>query len=1118
VSASEDRTLRVWDVNTGRLLNKLEGHTDGVSTVAVASKMGAIASGSRDKTIKIWSLDEGKPLQTLRGHSGVVTCIAVDAREHTLASASEDREVNLWDFRSWDLRVTLKGHTDAVYSIAFDPKGKTIATAGWDKTVRIWDCGDGKLLRILEGHVSGVSCVCFSSDGKLIATRGSLPDDAVRLWSTKKGSCLAVLSDFTSGLWPPGMAFHPSKPHLAAVASDIDLPNSQRDHLIVIHAVDPHFLLTRTQRKTVVYTSAKVVLVGESNVGKSYLAHRIVTGRPPAEGVIKSTHGMKFWPIDLGAFSPRAKLPPGQRRDVVLWDLGGQEEYRLIHQLFLHDTTVALILIDPTRGATAFKEVETWSKYLEKQLQGQAPAKLLIGAKLDSPSDMIDVPGLNRLRDSCKFTGYYETSARTGRGVADLCAAVAIAIDWDALGKTSRPELFQRIRDHISLRRKRGDVILHVTELYRALAIDTLTSDGSAVTAVVSQLAAQGTVAISQVSTGEAVLVLQIEQIERYAGSLILAARNNPRGVPALELTSLGQPEITFPGIQDRLPRVQERPVVEATVQLLLKHGICFEHQGLLIFPSCFTSGSASVEIRRPHTVLLYYDFSGAIDNIYASLVALLVLARDFGNVRLTADGAEYEVRDMGLCGIRKVLRTGGFAHLDVYFEEATPKAARDLFVSCIEDHLKRFGVDIHEHLAITCSCGISLDEDTVRRRIARGDRDVLCPVCEVRHSISEGARATRERDEKLERRMWALKTRVEERRETTARAATAALERAPQERQTEIPIRLLHLSDLHFDRDTSVKARLQWLVSDLRANGNFHSDGISVLDYLVISGDFTNKGSIEGFERAYEFVAGLTSTFDISAERCVFVPGNHDLKDIEDAFETRESASGDRVIVQTDKYHHRIQPFSDNFYHKFLQRPYPLDYVAQGIVIPFLESKIQFLTFNSCWQIDRFNRKRSGMHPDAVAFALNEADKQLANARASMGLEEQPLRIAVWHHAVAGPDQMRDTEFLGHLQKCGVRIVLHGDVHEVHRGLIRHWIPSPLRIVGCGTFSAPASERPESIPRLYNLLEIKRNLTSVRVHTRCQLKPDGPWMPWNEWPRPDRGPGAVPYFDIDLE
>ncbi|HYI92897.1 MAG TPA: hypothetical protein VEX68_05095, partial [Bryobacteraceae bacterium] len=292
------------------------------------------------------------------------------------------------------------------------------------------------------------------------------------------------------------------------------------------------------------------------------------------------------------------------------------------------------------------------------------------------------------------------------------CEAIAEAIDWKQLAKTSRPELFQRIRDEIEDRRKRGQVVLHLSDLRRAIGKEEAEQ---AIDAVTEQLATQGVIARSHVSTGEAVLVLQVQEIERYAGSLILAARNNARGVPALELLALAQPNFQLPGItaEERLPRDQERTVMECTVQLLLEHGM-FSAGRLTRVPILVRLGDYHDGYEISQAVSLYYDFAGAIDNIYASLVAWLVLARNFGRVRLWPDRAEFELADGGLCGLRKVGRSGGFAHVDVYFETETPKNKQDLFISFVEEHLRQHDVDIREHVVVTCSCGHQFDEETL--------------------------------------------------------------------------------------------------------------------------------------------------------------------------------------------------------------------------------------------------------------------------------------------------------------------------------------------------------------------------------------------------------------------
>jgi len=85
-------------------------------------------------------------------------------------------------------------------------------------------------------------------------------------------------------------------------------------------------------------------------------------------------------------------------------------------------------------------------------------------------------------------------------------------------------------------------------------------------------------------------------------------------------------------------------------------------------------------------------------------------------------------VKDGGLCGLLKKGRPGGFAHVDIYFEVDTPESRRKEFISFVEDHLARNGVEIREHVAIKCACGHEFAEETLRQRIARGDKDVVCP------------------------------------------------------------------------------------------------------------------------------------------------------------------------------------------------------------------------------------------------------------------------------------------------------------------------------------------------------------------------------------------------------
>jgi hypothetical protein len=392
---------------------------------------------------------------------------------------------------------------------------------------------------------------------------------------------------------------------------------------------------------------------------------------------------------------------------------------------------------------------------------------------------------------------------------------------------------------------------------------------------------------------------------------------------------------------------------------------------------------------------------------------------------------------------------------------------------------------------------------------------------------LTEGAMQARKRDPELLRNTWALKTEVEQRSESATRHAVQILKTAAH-RQPSRAIRLLHLSDLHFDAKTPVPARLQWLLDDLRQEQGL---GFKELDYLVVSGDFTDKGCPEGFKKAHAFLSGLTQAFALSAERCILVPGNHDVADLREAYDWRENERGleagswvqqGAIILARNaaKYAERFKAFSDSLYHKFLQRPYPAVYAEQGLSIPFWETGIQFLTLNSCWEIDQFHRTRASIHPEAVAHVLGQAQKQVTEAREAGRLAPGAplLRIAVWHHAVTAPDyKLKDREFLSNLQKNSVKLGLHGDVHEMRRECIGYEQPRQLHIVASGSFGARSLDLPEAVPRLYNVLEIARDLKTTRVHTRRQPKPDGAWDGWHEWPAAKKSDGRLPYYDIEL-
>jgi hypothetical protein len=111
----------------------------------------------------------------------------------------------------------------------------------------------------------------------------------------------------------------------------------------------------------------------------------------------------------------------------------------------------------------------------------------------------------------------------------------------------------------------------------------------------------------------------------------------------------------------------------------------------------------------------------------------------------------------------------------------------------------------------------------------------------------------------------------------------------------------------------------------------------------------------------------------------------------------------------------------------------------------------------------------------------------------------------------------MEDDAFLGRLQKAGVRLCLHGHVHEDRADLVGYLHPTrSMHVMGAGSFGAPGNDRPESVPRLYNVLEVSRDLSRVRVHTRCLKRQTGAWEGWAVWPGPSAGERRT-YYEVVL-
>ncbi|MFN6490524.1 AAA-like domain-containing protein [Nostoc sp. DedQUE03] len=119
--------------------NRLEGHSDLVRSVVFSPDGKTLASASDDKTIKLWNRDTGKEITTLSGYNDLVMSVVFSPDGKTLASASWDKTIKLWNRDTGKEITTLRGHSDSVISVVFSPDGKTLASASLGETIKLWN-------------------------------------------------------------------------------------------------------------------------------------------------------------------------------------------------------------------------------------------------------------------------------------------------------------------------------------------------------------------------------------------------------------------------------------------------------------------------------------------------------------------------------------------------------------------------------------------------------------------------------------------------------------------------------------------------------------------------------------------------------------------------------------------------------------------------------------------------------------------------------------------------------------------------------------------------------------------------------------------------------------------
>lgn len=721
VSASSDGVVRLWDITNGKLLRDLRGHNDLVHSVAWSPNSQRIASSADDARIHLWNANNGELLQTFIGHTGSVYNVIWSPNGQHLASSSEDKTIRIWNVITGKQTQIMEGHIKAIYSIAWSPDGQRIVSGSNDKTIGVWNVWSGTRKQVLEAHTSDVRGVAFSSNGSLLAATGwgNLTliircNDWNILYRIQQGSN----SPHRSAI------FHPHLPKLVTLGEE--------DKVIFLWDLDLEAPLTQAPvTKSVNYTTAKLVLVGDSGVGKTGLGWRIAHGEFREHA---STHGQQFWSVpQLGR-----NRKDGTECEAVLWDLAGQHVYRHIHSIFLDNVSLALVLFDPSNRQDPLKGAQYWLEQLKGK--GQLPPTILVGARIDRGAPSLSQQELAQFCQKYRINGgYIGTSAKDGNGLNELLEKLNSQIPWDEMTATVTTATFKRIKDYVlSLKEKpdRSSVLVMPNELRRQLESFSSSeawdfTDAEMMTAV-GHLETHGYVSILRSSAGEQCILLTPDLLVSLAASIFLLADKSATELGAVNENELLQNQLSFEELRNLDP-FEQQILIDAAVLRFLEHNVCFREtvndETLLIFPSLIKQ-KRPLQDSIPAIEDVSYVVRGRVENLYASLVVLLGYTPSFIRINQWQNQAQYEMGPGQLCGFRLIEDREGELELVLYYGEGLLAKGREKFQELFEQFLYQREVEVTRFPPVICSNSHRIERATVVKRVREGKDFAFCEEC----------------------------------------------------------------------------------------------------------------------------------------------------------------------------------------------------------------------------------------------------------------------------------------------------------------------------------------------------------------------------------------------------
>jgi len=198
IYATEDHSLVMYDLTSGALLRRFRGHDSKVTTCVLSPDGQLLIAGASDNSIRVWRVQTGEQLALLLGHQSPPSCCECSKDGRFLVTGSWDHSLRVWDLKTGRNVRTLTGHTGAISGFALTRDGKYVVSASWDHTVRLWDVHTGVKLHVLVGHTAPVNACAVSLDGRFAYSVSD--DQTMVMWELQSGQSFRTLHGHTDSV------------------------------------------------------------------------------------------------------------------------------------------------------------------------------------------------------------------------------------------------------------------------------------------------------------------------------------------------------------------------------------------------------------------------------------------------------------------------------------------------------------------------------------------------------------------------------------------------------------------------------------------------------------------------------------------------------------------------------------------------------------------------------------------------------------------------------------------------------------------------------------------------------------------------------------------------------